>query len=1091
MPDFRKFPGVHDDVLDRAALKPEYDRQYFRERKIAQGAEMNEAISRQDAKRTRVGNLIARDGDRIEGCDIVTTDLDAGEYYLAAGLVYVRGDVRSVDAATLTGVATSGEVQIGVRIVEEVITHEDDPDLLGLYEGSASYGEAGAIRVRLTVTWGWSGDGEEGDLYAVYVLRDGYVVDQAPPPELSGVSQQIAAYDYGAHENYIDEGLRVTALGKTGDDQIFGISEGIGNIHGFKRYRLTATRHAEEETPDIEQVDGEVHTLVDDGGTAVVTLNHGPINGVVLAIIEKEFTETIVRGGVAGTADLLSNTSVTEIVEVVQGATTYVETTDYVQTGDTVDWSPGGAEPAGGSSYDVTYRYLDAVAPTAITDTTITVAGGVDGGQAIVTYTFKLPRVDRICLNQAGATVYLKGVSARSHPRAPAVPDTLLALCEVRNDWFGTPAVVNNGIRNYPFWLIDRMYNRMVDMLDLLSLERLRRDISAREPTAKHEVFVDPFTSDRYRDAGEAQDASVFSGTLQISIDPDFNMLSRSAPATLDFGSEVVVTQELATGCMKVNPYQVFRPVPITLTITPNEDFWEETNEVWLSPITQVFGEGNVSRQFSWLGDGVTQDDQDRFRDGSWQTVATDIITTTRQSTARFLRQIDVDFVIGNLGEGETVDVLTFDGVDVDPGGLVGGVDGTASGTFTIPANVSTGVKEVYVESGSGGSGSARFEGRGLITDVIRRQVNMVQRIEPVVVIPAGEGGSIDTDSGNDNDGMDPLAQTFMLSENRHIAGIDVKFCAIGDRTAPVICQIVEVANGIPTTTVIGQTEVDMTSVLVGVWQSFEFEVPVFIPADIEHAFVFKTDDPDHSLSIAARGDFDAASQKWVGAQPYNVGVLLSSSNARTWTAHQDSDLTMRIRAAVFAPTTKTIALGTIAVADMSDLICAANIMIPTADTTVRFRVTPEGGDAQILENGQNWERTSFFTGNVAVEALLTGTSRVSPILGRDTLAIVGTMRASGTYVSRAFAMGTAVQQDVRIKTRIPTGAGISLAVDAADDDWQAMTLISTEVLADGSQDRLYRKTGWTAADGGRVKITLTGTPAARPAATDLRSFSI
>lgn len=1076
--DFLVYPD-RPDIFDRAPLKPEYERQYFREGAMAQGAELNELGTRQDTKRARVGNLIARDGDRVSGAGIVVTDIGTGTYDLGAGEVYLRGDVREIAAATLTGVSTSGDVQIGIRITEDVIDHEDDPDLLGQYEGAASYGEAGSVRVKYTLEWGWSGDGGSGALYAVYALRDGQVVDQAPPPELSGVSNLIAAYDYGAHENYIDEGCRVTALGKVGDAQVFSIGEGIANILGYKRYRNTATRYEETEEPDIEQVNSEPHTLDDNGGTAVIAVNHTPVNGVVTCIIEKEFTETINRGGVADTADALSNPSVTEIITVYQDPTTFVADTDYVLTADSVDWSPGGAEPAGGSSYDVTYRYLAAVAPEEITDTAITVAGGVDGGQAFVTYTFKLPRIDRICLDRAGNVVYLKGVAAREQPHAPLVPQTLLSLCEVKNDWFSTPIILNTGIKNYPFWLIDRMFRSLLDLYDLASLERLRRDISAREPTAKHRVFVDPFTSDRYRDAGEAQDASVFDGTCQITIDPDFHLLSLAGPATLDFGTEIILRQDLVTGCQKINPYQAFSPLPLAVSITPSEDFWEITNVTWLSPVTRVFGRGSLSRNFSALNDGVSGTQDGAFQGGDIQTrITTDLIETTSSSAARFLREIEVDFMIGNLGNGETVNVLTFDGVDVNPGGLAGDVNGQATGSFVIPASVAVGVKEVYVEGASGTRGTARFEGRGIVTDVVRQRINNVAR-----QTPSREAG----ERGGD---QDPVAQTFLLSESRHIAGIDVKFCAIGDRDKPVVCEIVEVDNGVPTRNVIAQTEVDMNLVVANTWHRFAFDVPPFIAEGKERAFVFKTDDPAHSLSVAKRGGFDQASQKWVGAQPYTVGVLLSSSNARTWTAHQDEDLTMRIIGAVFEPS-KVIALGTVPVTQLSDLICAANVVLPTEQTSIRFRVTPDGQGAQLLENGQNWERDDFFTGNVTVEAVLSGASTVSPVLGKDTLAVAGTMRASGTYVSRLFEMGTAVQQDARIKTRIPTGAGLTVEVDAGDDNWQAMTMQDAEALADGSLDRLYRKAGWTAADGGRIRLTMTGTPAARPVLADLRSFSI
>jgi len=1055
MPDFKPLPG-RDDIYDRGPDKPEYERIYVRESVMSQGAEINELITRQDQKRTRVGNLVAQDGDRVRGCEIITDDIVAGDYTLSSGQVYLRGDVRDVEGASLTGVSVVGDVYIGVRIVEEVIDHEDDPDLLGLHPGTLAEGEGGAVRLKYNLEWGWSGDGEEGALYAVYSLRDGYVTDQSPPPSLTGINQQIAKYDYGAHENYIDEGCVVAAIGKTGTDQIFSIGEGIANILGFKRERYSATRYAETESPDIETIAAEPHTYVDDGGSAVITLNHPPLNGLNSIIIEKEHTETIVRGGVANTDDLLSKTGVTSIVLVEQGETTYTETTDYILSGDSVDWSPGGIEPSGASSYDVTYNYLVAVTPDSITDTAITVSGGIDGGQVIVNYSFKLPRVDRICLDQDGNIAYLKGISTREQPQPPMTPKFLLSLCEVHNDWFGTPTIINNGTRNMPYWQIWRMYNRLVDAVDLIALQRLTHDISSREPNAKHRVFVDPFRDDRYRDAGEAQDAAVFDETCQIAIDPDFKPLNRATVTFLDFTEEVIIRQDLSTNCNKINPYQVFDTLPLSLVLTPSEDFWEETNATWLSPITRVFGQGSQSRVTS-------------------QTVLENI--QTREAV--FLRQIPIAFEVGNLGEGETVDILTFEGIDVDPGGLVGNASGIASGNFNIPANVTTGIKDVYVEGASGGNANARFEGRGLITDIDRQSITEIRRWNQPQPRPIGGGGD------------DPLAQTFMLNENRHITSLDVKFCVVGDTSNPVVCEIVTVENGIPTVNRIAQAEIDMATVIVGNWQKFSFPVPVFIPAGVEYAFVIKTNDADHSVHIARRGSYDAAAEKWVGAQPYTVGVLLSSSNARTWTPHQDEDLTMRVYGAVFDPVQKVVDCGTIAVTNMSDIIVTSNVTLPTDQTRIRFRITPDGEPSILIEPGQNFERSSYFTGNVLIEAILDGAAKVSPILGRNILAIPGAMRTSGTYISEGFDMGTAIRQDIRLKTNIPNGATLTVEIDKHDDTWVSVALAESEILTNGDIDRRYTEDPWTAALGGRVKITLTGTPAARPAVSDLRAYSI
>lgn len=1060
--DYRPF-AAFPDIYDRSRASTLRERVYIREGKFAQGAEINEAFSIEGRKRTNIGNLIARDGDRVSGSDIIV-DIDAATVTLAAGQIYIRGDVRSVPAAVLTAVAMTGDVVIGVRALSTVVTHEEDPTLLGLQEGTASFKEDGAVREVLSLLWGWDGDGADGDLYRVYQLRDGFVVDQVAPPSLSGFNQAIAVYDYDAHENYIARGCRVTPLGLTAGKQWFSIEEGTANILGYKRTRNTATRYGELEAPDVLNIASEPHTFADAGsGTAVIALNRTPINSVSTVIVEKETTETVLRGAVAGTTDLLGHAGVTSISLVEQGATTYAVTADYLRTGDRVDWAPGGAEPAGGSSYDVTYRYLEAVVPDAVSASGVTISGGVTGGAVFVTYSYKLPRFDRICLDRNGLVVYLKGVAAIEQPQPPATPATLLSLCVVENDWFGTPIVLNNGIRAYPFSTIDRMYNRLVDALDLIALDRLQLDISSREPVAKKGVFVDPFNDDRYRDAGEAQNGAVFSGSFQIPIMPTFEEISFAGAQYLNFTEELVVAQEAVTGCTKINPYQAFAPLPAKMTITPSQDFWTETHTDWLSPETQVFGQGNRSR--------VT---------------TTEIISSTREVTARFLRQISVAFVIDGFGTGETLASLTFDHLDVTPAGpLVGDANGRVTGTFTIPANVASGTKDVSAVGGGDSTAQSQFTGQGRIELITNQQLTTVQRFQEA---PARGGQRQDSGSGGRS--TDPVAQSFQFTEGRHIASIEVKFCAIGDVDQPVLCEIVAMDNGYPTTDVIAQTETDMNSALIGTWHKFTFDPPVFVPQGQETAFVLKTNDPDHSVSLAARGGFDAARQEFIGAQPYTVGVRFSSSNASTWTAHQDEDLTFRINGAKFSPASKTVAIGTIAAFDLSDFIAEAQVFLPTGDTRLLFEVEPEGEQPVRVEPGQVWERQSFFSGNVALRAILTGTEKVSPIMGRDVLAILGTMQASGVYVSRAFAMGTAVRLDAVMKTKLPVGSTLLVENDAANDVFQTLPQVSAEALADGSLERTFSDASYTAVQG-RIRLTLTGTPAARPSVNDLRAFSI
>jgi hypothetical protein len=1055
-------------AYDRATAFPAWDSVITRERHVGQAAEMVEVQTIQQRKLRAVGDLVARDGDRVSGGDIIV-DSEAGTATMTAGRIYVAGRVLDVAAATLASIPMAGAVSIGVRLVETWITEDDEPALLGLEPGPMAEGEKGAARGIVSLAWGFAGDGGTGDLYSVYLLKDGTVIDQTPPPNLTGINAQIAVYDFDANGNYIVTGCRVTALGKDDGDQVFSVEAGVANINGFKRTRQAALRHREEELSDLYRIPTEVHTL--GASPSTIVLNHGPISSINEVLIEKEVTETVTRGGTVGGADNLANTGVLSIIEVKQGATTYTASTDYVLSGDKVSWAPGGSEPATGSSYTVKYRFLGVVIPTVVTATSITVAGGVTGGQAQVDYEFHLPRVDILGLNQDGETVYLKGVSNRANPLPPQVPADVLPLALIDNNWGEKPDIVNIGVRAYTMAKIDRMHNSLIDALDLIALERLQRDIDSREPVSKNGVFVDPFTSDRYRDEGEAQTAAVFDGLIRLAIAPTFNTLTLPGVTLLDWTEKVSVEQTLATRCRKINPYMNFDPMPGQMTISPAFDYWTETATEWTSDSTQAIA---VPVTVTRSGNTTTTTRQ----------VEDTRIVDDREELLEFLREIEVSFEIKGFFNGEILESLTFDDIDVTPvGPLTADASGEISGSFTIPANVPAGSKAVIATGAGGSEAAAVFVGQGTIDITVMRRTITTTVSSTTLVERAFPPRT--------NDHNDPLAQTFTLPAGRHLSGVNLKICAIGDADNPLVLEIVTVENGIPTTDVVAQAFFDMHDAVVGVWSEIRFAYPIWLPGGTEFAFVVKTDDGDHSISTAALGDFDIATQTPVAAQPYSVGTMLSSANASTWTPHQDEDICFQLIEAVFAPTTKTVDLGTFSVVDMSDLLIRSEVELPTSAAGLHFEVELSDGSITLLRPGQAWERQDYYTGTVEVRAVLSGSASVSPVLFPLILAVSGKVAASGTYVTRAFDMGTGIDLIAWLKTYIPTGATITMAADAADNGWGAVTQTAQTPLEDpGWVERRYAKAGHNANPVGRIRLTLTGTPAARPMAYDFRAIS-
>ncbi|MDP2358637.1 MAG: DUF4815 domain-containing protein [Beijerinckiaceae bacterium] len=1045
-------------VYDRTPDFPNFTRLLFREDRIAQASEMMELQSIVEGRGQRVGQMVARDGDRVSGADVLVSP-DDGSVFLAAGRIYVAGDVRDVTSRTLTEVPMDEDVQIGVRIIRAVITELDEPALLGLHPGSEGEGEPGAGREVETIAWGWNGDGEAGDLYPVYFMRDGVVIDQTPPPNLSGINQAIASYDRDANGHYVVRGCKVSPLGLIGGAWHFAISEGVANINGFKRTRESALRHVQADEPNLRTVTSEPHVFTGTDPNVIKT-NYGPINALTTVVVEKQKTVSVTKG-VTNSLDALPDSSVTTIISVVQGGTTYVPTTDYVKSGDSVSWAPAGAEPSSGSSYNVTYRYLSVVTADASTTRSVTVSGGFDGGSVFITYSYKLPRIDLLCLDQNGHSVYVKGVSAILRPRRPSAPATLLGLAWISNVWDASPLVEQVDVRSVTFEELWHYLRRLWTLTDLVALERLKSDIDNREPVAKKGVFVDPLVDDTYRDAGEPQTAAIVEGFMRLAIDPTFYRPVMTGPIMLDYTDEIIIRQDLVTSCMKINPYLNFTPLPGELQLSPSSDFWTETQTIWLSEETREFvGAQNRTETIVRLEDERTQ-------------------------RIDFLRQISVGFTIRGMGNGEILETLTFDGVDVKPAGTqTANAEGVITGSFLIPANVTAGTKDVLAEGMGGTRARAQFVGQGTIDIDVMRRVTTVWRAPPEP--PVEELQVFDPNMWD----VDPLAQTFTPPEFRFITGVDIKFCTKGDPANGVIVQCRGVENGTPTSQILAEAFVDMNAVVLEEWTQVTFRAPLFVAPDREYCFVVLTDDPDHAVAIARIGDFDAVSQSFVGAQPYTVGVMLSSSNARTWTPHQNEDMTFRGKAAVFAPTSKTVNLGTFAVTNMSDIMIRAAVLLPSADCRVVFEVERAGGAKIYLLPNQPFEFQEYVTENIIVRALLTGTAKLSPVLFPGVLVIAGSLRSSGTYITRAFEMGSAIRMSAFYKAMLPAGSTIAVEIDAADDDWSSVTVHATEALNEGFVEREHRVTPYTA-EIGRLRITLTGTPAARPLLADLRAVSI
>lgn len=338
---------------------------------------------------------------------------------------------------------------------------------------------------------------------------------------------------------------------------------------------------------------------------------------------------------------------------------------------------------------------------------------------------------------------------------------------------------------------------------------------------------------------------------------------------------------------------------------------------------------------------------------------------------------------------------------------------GKVSGKFTIPANIPAGSKSVKFTGAGGSHGEAVFVGQGSLTTQTLRQVTSVT-----------------------NWYYDPLAQTFTLTRAVQLAGVDLWFTA---KETEVRVQIREVSSGVPSRVVLAEAIVSPDNIVVtgGGHTRILFPAPVSLSANVEYAVVVLCDDATTKVSVAELGKFDKVLQKWVSSQPYSVGVLLSSSNASTWTAHQDRDLSFRLLEAVFDTGVKAVELGTAAVAEATDIILFALAEIPAAQARVEYEMAMDGTTVTVAE-GQPLCLDAPYTGDMTVKARLSGDSAASPVLYPGTQVLSGAVSLTADYCTRSIVATNATKAVLVYDAIIPSGATVTPHIQIDGGEWPA-----------------------------------------------------
>jgi hypothetical protein len=395
---------------------------------------------------------------------------------------------------------------------------------------------------------------------------------------------------------------------------------------------------------------------------------------------------------------------------------------------------------------------------------------------------------------------------------------------------------------------------------------------------------------------------------------------------------------------------------------------------------------------------------------------------------------------------------------------------GTAEGEITVPEGVPAGTVLLEVVGDQGSTGSATYTASGTVTTESRRIVN-------TVVI-----------------NYDPLAQTFTLSEGRHIAGVDLWFKNKGSSRVQV--QIRETTVGFPNRNVLAKGNIYPSDINVNgastriLFSDATSRCPVWLEPNVEYAIVILTDDAETSVAVAELGKFDSIHNAYITKQAYQVGVLLSSSNASTWTAHQDLDLAFRLLACRFTETEHIYNFGTITANENTDLLTLANIERVSSETDVEFIYTDSEGKTNTLAEDMPVALKEKLDGEVSVRAKLKGTTTRSPVLFQGVQSILGTIDETGDYVTRAITAGTNISVKIIYESYTPGNSQAKVYVQNPDTTWTLVPLSSGSPAGDGWEEHTHIAENFSGATT-RVKIVLEGNVLYRPKVRNLKVFTV
>lgn len=1083
----------------------------FRPDRPLQQSELNEIQSISDHSLRQLGDRIFSDGDIQSGMSFSVNETEK-TITIEEGLVYLAGKVRKFNQQSIE-LNEVGSESIGIKLVQSVVDHNADPSLLDQTQGVSSSLSAGADRLEETVVLAYNDE----EAPTIYQFEDGDLFVDPDRPEFSMVNEVLAQRTFEESGSYQVEGFKMWVEPSTEAGKVdLVIDRGTAYVLGYRIHKPTSTRVRLNKSTAFREVVQETHTYSTSSRRSkigsssvkeikqVLAQTQSPVNGIT---ISKGTTDA--RDAVPAQYTNIDRSSTVLWTNSPEAIYTYG--TDYTIVEDSgiqyVSWNTGtnGKEPTPGSSYFMTFEY-DRIMRVGVDYKVVTTAQGADlpgwdsyvdfngmtglkpkdNGVIRVNYEYFLARADVVTLNSTGVFTIIEGQADRTAAVAVPVHEDPLTLKIGYVFVYPNSNIAeatNNGVVRLRMEDIQKLKSRLENVEYNQAIQALEdQSIVADDPLLLRGVFADGFVDFSRMDTNLSSVALSFddaSITLMTNVPADQMKAPKFAASastakvwgrivTAPYTETREISQLLATEAMNVNPYAVYNKLGV-LNLVPATDNWIEEDKVTIENESHMTARldrwwahnrpTTQHKDLRGLVDNLVLDDGQSWNSGNYHDdirngrsgTLTDVSTTVRNSSIEFIRQKEIQFTATNMMPMSNNLYLSFDGIRVpvsptgttvagaEAGTIRSDANGRATGRFTIPKDIRTGVREVALLNASN-SAISTYTAQG----TLKTTEEVINRTRVTVNL------------------YDPLAQSFVFPQDRVVTSFDLYF-ASKSTTDRLIVQVRGLSEGgFPNQTIYAERLLAPSEVKISADGSLATKIalddPLMCTGGQSYCIVIITDSNDYTMWVSTLGQnrIDAPATKVV-SQPYVNGVLFSSSNARTWTVHQSSDLKFSVYTANFNESA-TVEFDTIQDLDADMILLMATYLTPSNTGCYwEIKAVPQSDVGVVSIDSVPWRPLNNYIeqitspiviGLAKLRATFKANRHISPMMILEDLLFVNFIsETSGDYVTRNITTTEAPFNQITVSYDATTPAGTRVIPKYSVDGgttWKTFTAAPT-----------------------------------------------